>query len=98
MASTEKPAKRPVGRPSKYEPDLSARRVIELGDRASPASYIACESECIRGCLEDGKRDHPEFSDAMGEARRHSQHWWEDSGTEGMLAGPGSFNAAIWSR
>ena len=28
----------------------------------------------------------------------HSLRWWEDVGTQGMQAGPGAFNAAIWSR
>ena len=97
MAPTEKPAKRPVGRPSKYDPSF-CERVIELGRLGKSRAYIASEINVSRETLDEWERDYPEFSDAMDEAMRHSQRWWEQAGQDGLTAGPGSFNAAVWSR
>src|SRR4029077_11565319 len=70
----------------------------DLGKQGKSLVAMACGLNESVEVLEDWGAAHIEFLHGLGEARRHSQCWWEDRGTEGMLAGPGSFNAAIWSR
>ena len=102
MSTEEKPAadnrpRRPGGRPTKYKPKY-CEIAIELGGRGLSRTHIACEFGTTKDVLADWEQSYPEFSSAMGIARELSEKWWIDKGTEGMLAGPGSFNAAIWSR
>ena len=89
--------KGPGGRPTKYDPAF-CDRVIELGRLGKSRAWIASELNVSRDTLEEWERIHPEFSDAMDEAMLCSQRWWEDAGQDGLTAGPGSFNAAVWSR
>lgn len=92
-----KRGKRAGGRPTKYRREY-CQTVIDLGKQGKSLVAMACALNVSVEVLEDWGAAHIEFLHALGEARRHSQCWWEDRGTEGMLAGPGSFNAAIWSR
>lgn len=89
--------KRAGGRPTKYRREY-CQTVIDLGKQGKSLVAMACALNVSVEVLEDWSAAHVEFLQAMGEARRLSEVWWEDRGTEGMLAGPGSFNAAIWSR
>ena len=97
MTTANEVTTRPVGRPSKYDPSF-CERVIELGRLGKSRVSIACELDVCLASLERWEEEYPEFRGAMERARQFAQHWWEEKGVEGMLAGPGSFNAAIWSR
>jgi len=85
------------GRPTKYDPSF-CERVVEIGKLGKSRTWIATELGVSVECLDEWSRRYPEFSGAMDEAIRFSLRWWEDVGTQGMQAGPGAFNAAIWSR
>lgn len=89
----EKPAKRPVGRPSKYKPEY-CERVIELAREGRGWADYAAEFEIDRTTLYDWAESHPEFSTALSRAKVLEQKWWEEQGRSGMFLD--KFNALVW--
>lgn len=92
--SEEKPAKRPVGRPSKYKPEY-CDRIVEMAKEtgAGPAEY-ASEFDIDRTTLYDWAAAHEDFSTALSRAKIHEQAWWERAGRNGMYLE--KFNALVW--
>ena len=84
-----------AGRPSTYNPEF-CERVIEYGKQGKSITWMAAELGVHKDSLYEWMKVHPEFSDAITQAKQYSQQWWEDAGQNGMLA-PG-FNASVWSR
>lgn len=94
-AKAKPPAKRPVGRPSKYKPEF-CQRVIEMAKEGiGPAGY-ASEFEVAKQSLWDWAAQHPEFSDALSQAKTLEQAWWENAGRVGMMIK--GFNALVWHK
>lgn len=87
------PAKRPVGRPSRYQPEF-CEVAIEIGRMGGGPNDIACEIGVLRENLYDWAKVHPEFSTALKLAKQYEQKWWENKGVEGM--GAERFNAVVW--
>ena len=88
-----------MGRPSEYRPEF-CEQVIEYGSRGKSVAWMAAELGVSRECIYEWARVHPEFSDAITQAKLKSQRWWEDMGQDNMLLPPGqgTMNASIWSR
>ena len=87
------------GRPTDYNPDFCAR-VIEHGRAGKSLTYMAGSLEVAKQSIYTWMELHPEFLDAMTQAKQLSQMWWEDAGQDNMLLGPGqgTFNGSVWSR
>ena len=89
----------PAGRPSTYSPEL-CEIVVELGKQGKSLVQIASTLDVVKQTLANWADAHPEFLDAMTQAKIHSQAWWENAGQDNMLLAPGqgTFNASVWSR
>lgn len=94
-APKKAPTPAPVGRPSKYDPKYCAQ-IIKWGLEGKSRMYMCAMLEIDPQTMINWERAHPQFFDALGQALRLSQVWWEDKGQKGMET-PG-FNAPIWSR
>lgn len=86
-------AKRPIGRPSDYDPAYCAM-VEEWGKLGKSKAWMAAEIGISKQTLYDWEKAHPEFLDATTRAVTFSQQWWEDAGQSGMAAD--KFNSAVW--
>jgi hypothetical protein len=87
--------KRPVGRPSKYKPEY-CDQVIEMAKEGiGPAGYAA-KFEIAKQSLWDWAEQHPEFSDALSQAKTLEQAWWEKQGRDGLMIK--GFNALVWHK
>lgn len=87
--------KRPVGRPSDYDPAY-CKTVIDLGRQGKSKVVMAAEIGVSRQTIDTWIKQHPEFLDAMTRATTLAQAWWENAGQKGLTAD--KFNASIWSR
>lgn len=84
------------GRPSLYKPEY-CDRVLELGRLGKSVAYMAAKIGVARNTLEmNWPAAHPEFAEALEQARLESQACWEDLG-QNNLTTPG-FSASAWSR
>jgi DNA-binding XRE family transcriptional regulator len=78
-APDQSAVKRPVGRPSKYNPEMcNIIKAIGLdgGSRAEMAVAIGISRET----MVQWEKDNMEFSDAIKDAVQLSQSWWERQG------------------
>lgn len=92
---SETAERRPVGRPSDYDPSY-CELVVELGRQGKSKAVMAAELDVSRQTLENWAAAHPEFLDAMARATVLAQAWWENAGQTGMTAD--KFNGSVWSR
>lgn len=74
----------PNGRPTDYKPEY-CEQVIKLGMKGKSLEQIAGELGVRYSTLVRWREKHPEFSDAIGDAYRLSQKWWEDKGQEHLI-------------
>ena len=91
--------KRPVGRPSLYDPAY-CQEVIELGKLGKSVEQIASRLGFSLRTMYEWRDVHVEFSHALEEAKQHELAWWEDQADCYMVEtkdGP-RLNASIWSR
>jgi len=91
--------KRPVGRPSLYDPKY-CEEVIALGKLGKSIEQIASRLGFSLRTMYQWKEQHQEFLHALEEAKEHEQAWWEDQADAYMVEtkeGP-KLNSAIWSR
>lgn len=91
--------KRPVGRPSLYDPKY-CEEVIALGKLGKSVEQIASRLGFSLRTMYQWKEQHQEFLHALEEAKEHEQAWWEDQADAYMVEtkeGP-KLNSAIWSR
>lgn len=86
--------KRPVGRPTKYNP-VMCDRVISLGLEGASITEMAFELGIDKTTLYDWLESNPEFSNAVKQAHSASQTWWEKEGRRGIWGGK-AFNATTW--
>jgi transposase len=96
---TEIPEKRPVGRPSKYDPAF-CERAIELGRIGKSIEQIAANLGVSTRVLFDWRDKHEDFLHALEYAKELELDWWETIGQTHMIEEKESakLNASIWSR
>ena len=91
--------KRPVGRPSKYDPAF-CERAIELGRIGKSIEQIAANLGVSTRVLFDWRDKHEDFLHALEYAKELELDWWETIGQIHMVENRESdkLNASIWSR
>lgn len=91
--------KRPVGRPSQYDP-VYCERVIELGKLGKSVEQIAAQIGVGTKTMYNWRDEHPEFLHAMDIAKELELDWWENIAQNMMIENKDSdkLNASIWSR
>jgi hypothetical protein len=91
--------KRPVGRPSKYDPAF-CERAIELGRIGKSIEQIAANLGVSTRVLFDWRDKHEDFLHALEYAKELELDWWETVGQTHMVENRESdkLNASIWSR
>lgn len=98
MAKQEKAkdkTKRPVGRPSTYDPAY-CERVIELGAEGKSPEAIAATLGVLRQTMLAWAEVHPEFFTALEQAKELELLWWEEAGQKALYAD--KFQNAVWSK
>jgi transposase len=96
MTETEK---RPVGRPSLYDPKY-CEEVIALGKIGKSSEAIGAILGVGTATLYRWRDEFPEFREALELAKEFELHWWEDIAQTHMIENKESdkINASIWSR
>lgn len=93
--TAEKPKKRPVGRPSKYDPEFCHVVLALADDGLGPAAY-AVQFDVDKATLYRWAQEHPDFATALQKAKAREQVWWEQQGRMGLFAD--KFNATVWQK
>lgn len=91
--------KRSVGRPSTYDPAY-CEKVVELGKLGKSIEQICYDLNTPVRTLYEWRDRHPEFSQALDDAKAFEQAWWESQAHAYMVEtkdGP-KLNASLWSR
>ena len=96
---TDEAPKRPVGRPSTYDPAY-CEQVIELGRIGKSIEQICYQLRTPVRTLYEWRDRHEEFSQALEEAKTYEQAWWEEQAAAYMVENKESdrLNASLWSR
>jgi transposase len=91
--------KRPVGRPTKYDPAF-CEQVVELGRIGKSIEQIAANLGVSTRVLFDWRDKHENFLHALEYAKELELDWWETVGQTHMIEEKESakLNASIWSR
>ena len=89
----EKPAKRPVGRPTKYKPEY-CEEVIRLGKEGKSIAQMAAFFDVDKASVFRWAEESDDFRTALARARVHSQNWWEDKAQQNLASR--DFNAQLW--
>jgi transposase-like protein len=91
--------KRPVGRPSLYDPAF-VDQVIELGKIGKSTEAIGATLGVGTATLYRWRDEFPEFREALDTAKEYELLWWEDIAQTHMIENRESdkINASIWSR
>lgn len=94
---TDDPEKRPVGRPSKYQPTY-CNLVIEEMAQGKSLTAFAAEIGVARSTIQEWEAEFPEFSVAVKKAKAKCAAWWEERGRNIAMAGggPGAATLAIF--
>lgn len=96
---SETAEKRPVGRPSLYDPAY-CEKVIELGKLGKSIEQIAFVLDLSVRVLYKWRDEHEEFMQALEDAKQFEQAWWEEQAHLYMVEnkdGP-RLNSSLWSR
>lgn len=96
---SETAEKRPVGRPSLYDPAY-CEKVIELGKLGKSVEQIASHLNLSLRVLYKWRDEYEEFMHALEDAKQYEQAWWEEQAHTYMVEnkdGP-RLNASLWSR
>jgi transposase len=91
--------KRPVGRPSKYDPKF-CDEVIALGKIGKSVEAIGAILGVGTKTLYNWRDQHEDFLHALDMAKEFELQWWEDIAQTHMIENKESdkINASIWSR
>jgi len=91
--------KRPVGRPTSYDPAF-CDRVIELGRIGKSIEQIAANLGFSTRVLFDWRDKNPEFLHALEYAKELELDWWENIAQNMMIESKegDKLNSSIWSR
>lgn len=85
----------PAGRPTKYKPEF-CDIVIECGREGMGKAEMAARLEIAYSNFDIWQHEHPEFQDAVKEAVRQSQAWWERQGRLATFGSIPGFNATSY--
>lgn len=85
----------PGGRPSLYDPAF-CDLVIECGKKGMSKAEMAVEIGIAYSNFDIWTREKPEFQEAVKEAIRQSQAWWESQGRKATFGGTDGFNATSY--
>lgn len=99
MSEIAEQPKRPVGRPSTYDPAY-CEKVVELGKLGKSIEQICYDLDTPVRTLYLWRDTHPEFMQALEDAKAFEQAWWESQAHAYMVEtkdGP-KLNASLWSR
>ena len=91
--------KRPVGRPTLYDPAM-CETVVELGKLGKSVEQICLHLNISIRTIYLWRDTHEEFMQALEEAKVYEQAWWEEQAHAYMVEtkdGP-KLNASLWSR
>jgi transposase-like protein len=96
---TETTEKRPVGRPSLYDPKY-CEEVIALGKIGKSVEAIGAILGVGTKTLYNWRDQHEDFLHALDMAKEFELQWWEDIAQTHMIENKESdkINASIWSR
>lgn len=83
------------GRPTKYDPKM-CERVLECGAEGMGVCEMADELGIHYETFMAYRAKHPQFSEAVKEALRKSQAWWERKGRQATFGGTEGFNATSY--
>ena len=91
--------KRPVGRPTLYDPAL-CDKVIELGKLGKSVEQIASILGFSLRTFYIWRDAHEEFLHAMEDAKQYEQYWWEEQAQAYLVENRDSdkINTTMWSR
>ena len=91
--------KRPVGRPSLYDPKY-CEKVIALGKIGKSVEQIASTLNVSLRTMYSWRDAHEEFLHALEDAKTYEQAWWEEQAAAYMVENKESdrLNATLWSR
>jgi transposase-like protein len=91
--------KRPVGRPSQYDPSL-CDKVIELGRLGKSVEQIAAQIGVGTKTMYNWRDEFPEFLHALDIAKELELDWWESIAQNMMVEekDAAKLNSSIWSR
>lgn len=91
--------KRPVGRPSLYDPKY-CEEVITLGKLGKSVEQIASILDVSLRTMYSWRDAHEEFLHALDDAKTYEQAWWEEQAAVYMVENKESdrLNATLWSR
>lgn len=96
---TETTEKRPVGRPSLYDPKY-CEEVVALGKIGKSVEAIGAILGVGTKTLYNWRDQHEDFLHALDMAKEFELQWWEDIAQTHMIENKESdkINATIWSR
>ena len=96
---TEETIKRPIGRPTLYNPDL-CDKVIELGKIGKSVEQIASILGYSLRTMYQWRDVYPDFLHAMEDAKQYEQYWWEEQAQAYLVENKDSdkINTSLWSR
>ncbi|CAB4121630.1 Resolvase, HTH domain containing protein [uncultured Caudovirales phage] len=96
MTETEK---RPVGRPSLYDPSF-CDEVVELGRKGKSVEQIASILNVSLRTMYSWRDAHEEFLHALDDAKQYEQYWWEEQAQAYLVENKDSdkINTSLWSR
>lgn len=80
--------KRPVGRPSLYDPAYCEQVVEHMAEGASLTSFAA-SIDVARSTINEWMEAHTEFSEAVRKGKAKCAAWWEERGRSIALTGGG---------
>ena len=91
--------KRPVGRPTLYDPAM-CEEVIELGRIGKSIEQICYQLNISIRTIYLWRDTHEEFMQALEDAKIFEQAWWEEQAAAYMVENKESdkLNASLWSR
>lgn len=87
--------KRPVGRPTKYDPKYCDMIVEHMSEGASATSFAA-EIDVSRSTITEWADTYPEFSAAVTRAKAKCAAWWERVGRTNAVTGNGNATLVIF--
>jgi transposase len=96
---TETTEKRPVGRPTLYDPKY-CEEVVTLGRIGKSVEQIAANLNVSLRTMYSWRDAHEEFLHALDDAKTYEQAWWEEQASAYMVENKESdrLNATLWSR
>ena len=99
MTESEQPVKRPVGRPTLYDPAL-CEKVIELGKLGKSIEQIASHLGFSLRVFYKWRDEYEDFMHAMEDAKQYEQYWWEEQAQAFLIENKESdkINTTMWSR